>query len=64
MDQQPRADSTNQAPAYAALLKKVGVGGAVHYTDFDYKKACFDAYNLWIARFVVPFDLLREWLSR
>ena len=30
VDQQPRADSTNQAPAYAALLKKVGVGGAVH----------------------------------
>ena len=22
------------------------------------------AYNLWVARFVVPFDLLREWLSR
>ncbi|MEX2661308.1 MAG: hypothetical protein WD227_05230 [Vicinamibacterales bacterium] len=22
------------------------------------------AYNLWVARFVVPFDLLREWLAR
>ncbi|MBA3638734.1 MAG: hypothetical protein H0W53_05535, partial [Acidobacteria bacterium] len=22
------------------------------------------AYNLWLARFVVPFDLLREWLGR
>ncbi len=22
------------------------------------------AYNLWVARFVVPFDLVREWLTR
>ena len=48
------ADQTRDGVAAEVIYPSVGMVLCNH-PDADYKKACFDAYNLWIAEFCDPY---------
>jgi predicted TIM-barrel fold metal-dependent hydrolase len=48
------ADQERDGVAAEILYPTVGMAVCNH-PDFDYKKACFDAYNRWIAEYCAPY---------